>query len=453
MWREELLLILWDKDDILGVKNIYGRTVDKMKRFFTILMTIIMVVGMAGCKADNDKKKPTRPIQPTTAAGKIVKTVAVIKSIDTDSKNITFVDAESGVQEIYAYNNGTEYLSKSGEAITIAQIHPGDVVDLHYNNNTFVVKKIQISEDDDVWVNPKVTAFSVDEKNQAMKIGKTMYYYTSQTLILSDGKEIDVRELNNSMDCLSVTGYDNKIVSIVVDKGHGYLSLTGDSLFVGGLINVGGVLARKIEAEMLLTVTEGSYKVEVVNGQYKAEKYVTIKRGEEFVLDFSDVAANVTQTGNIKITVDVKGARLYIDGNAYNYSSILTLKTGKHDIRVSAEGYDDYVKTIEIKDGYQILDISMKESTSEEGTTATPEKETTAVEGETVVSKINDVTVKGPVGAMVYFDGSYKGVAPVSFDMVTGTHVISILNKNKINSYTVTLAEGGDDVVYDFTDK
>jgi hypothetical protein len=29
----------------------------------------------------------------------------------------------------------------------------------------------------------------------------------------------------------------------------------------------------------------------------------------------------------------------------------------------------------------------------------------------------------------------------------------SILNKNKINSYTVTLAEGGDDVVYDFTDK
>ena len=171
------------------------------------------------------------------------------------------------------------------------------------------------------------------------------------------------------------------------------------------------------------------------------------------MLDFSDVAANVTQTGNIKITVDVKGARLYIDGNAYNYSSILTLKSGKHDIRGSAEGYDDYVKTIEIKDGYQILDISMKESTSEEVTTATPEKETTAVEGETVVSKINDVTVKGPVGAMVYFDGSYKGVAPVSFDMVTGTHVISILNKNKINSYTVTLAEGGDDVVYDFTDK
>lgn len=425
-----------------------------MKRLFAILMLIIITVGITGCKGESEKKRPTRPVQQTTAEGKVVKRVAVIKSIDTDSENITFVDVECGVQEIYAYNNGTECLSKSGEAITIAQIHPGDVVDVHYNNSTFIVKKLQVSKDEDVWVNSKVTSFSVDEKTQSIKIGKTMYYYTSQTLIMSDGREIDIRELNNSMDQLVVRGYDNKVVSIVVDKGHGYLTLTGDSLFVGGLINVGGVLARRIESGMLLAVTEGSYKVEVVNGEYKAEKYVTIKRDEEFQLDFSDVAANVTHTGNIKISVDVKGARLYIDGNAYNYASILTLKAGKHDIRVTAEGYNDYTKTIEIKEGYQTLNVSLEESSSEEGTTAAPETETTtSVEGETIVSKVNDVTVKGPAGGLVYFDGSYKGVAPVTFDMITGTHVISILHSNKINSYTVTLAEGGDDVVYDFTDK
>ena len=54
---------------------------------------------------------------------------------------------------------------------------------------------------------------------------------------------------------------------------------------------------------------------------------------------------------------------------------------------------------------------------------------------------------------MVYFDSTYVGIAPVTFDMVTGTHVISILNGTEINSYTVTLAEGGDDVEYDFTNK
>ena len=54
---------------------------------------------------------------------------------------------------------------------------------------------------------------------------------------------------------------------------------------------------------------------------------------------------------------------------------------------------------------------------------------------------------------MVYFDSTYVGVAPVTFDMVTGTHVISILNGTEINSYTVNLSEGKGDVEYDFTDK
>ncbi len=37
--------------------------------------------------------------------------------------------------------------------------------------------------------------------------------------------------------------------------------------------------------------------------------------------------------------------------------------------------------------------------------------------------------------------------------MITGEHVISILYNKEIKSYSVVLAEGGDDVVYDFTGK
>ena len=45
------------------------------------------------------------------------------------------------------------------------------------------------------------------------------------------------------------------------------------------------------------------------------------------------------------------------------------------------------------------------------------------------------------------------GTAPVTFALVTGEHVISVLYNNHINSYTVNLSEGGDDVKYDFTSK
>lgn len=104
------------------------------------------------------------------------------------------------------------------------------------------------------------------------------------------------------------------------------------------------------------------------------------------------------------------------------------------------------------------MDINLK-STSETETETEGETETesstepvTDSSGD-VVSQINDVTVSGPVGGYVYFDGKYMGVAPVTFDMITGSHVISILYNSQIKSYSVNLAEGGDDVIYDFTDK
>lgn len=49
---------------------------------------------------------------------------------------------------------------------------------------------------------------------------------------------------------------------------------------------MGNVLARRIEPDMLLPVTEGEYLLEVVNGDYKSEKKITVERGKETVVDF-----------------------------------------------------------------------------------------------------------------------------------------------------------------------
>ena len=282
-----------------------------------------------------------------------------------------------------------------------------------------------MSPSKDVWENSKVTTFAINDNDGAIKIGQTMYYYTDGIVVLSGDEEIDITELNNAMDQLVVRGYKNQVVSVVVEKGHGYVSLTGDSLFIGGLINVGNVLARRIEPDMLLPVTEGEYLLEVVNGDYKSEKKITVERGKETVVDFSDVPANVTQTGNIRFMIDVQGASLYIDGMAYDYSSIITLKNGKHNVVVHAEGYSDYKQVIDVESRYMTVNISMTKGDNE--TTSSEEPTTTKVEGETYVSSKNKVTVKGPANAVVYFDGTYKGVAPVSFPLVTGEHIISCL--------------------------
>lgn len=469
------------------------------KIVFLLIYLLICTAALCGCNGvGSTNKNPVKPIiQETTKDAKDKKILCVITGVDEENSLIEFYKVDTEETNRYSFDAGTKVLTKAGRDISIKSVPKGSVVDMYYDPNTYIISKVQISKEKKVWENSKVTSFFVDETTKSLKVGTSLYYYKDDVYVVSDGEKISINQLTQG-DTLIVHGIDNRIISIVVDKGHGYLTLEGEDIFVGGLVDVGGTLVKVIEDDMLLIVPEGVYKVEVRKDNNIAEKYVTVVRGERCVADFSDVAANVTTTGSVKFNINIKDAKLYIDNIGRNHLNTLTLTTGKHTIVVMAEGYNTYKSTIEVEAGHKSIDIILnideeseteteKETSSkEEPTTQDGEKETTTQEGEketntqeseketntqageketekptsgvtgekeTIVSQINDVTIIGPVGGLVYFDSEYKGVAPVTFDMVTGTHVISIISSGGIESYTVTLAEGGDDVTYDFSKK
>lgn len=430
-------------------------------------LAIFACAFMCACASSSSTRWHLKSTTDSSRDGKPVETVGVVTVVDEENKNISFISVEDGSPNIFPYNSGTMIYSKSGTDISMAQISPGMVLDIFYDGNSKMIQKVEISDNKEVWENRKVISFSVDDSKRTMRIGQSLYSYNDDTLVYSDGDRISMMELNQQ-DQLIVRGYGTRVLSVVVDKGHGYISLTGDSLFIGGYIDVGGSLVKVIEEDMLLIVREGNYKVEVRNGEYIAERQVEVERNENCELDFSDVVPNVTNNGNIRFNIDVDGALLYIDNVETKYSGIVVLPTGKHEIKVTASGYQTYTDTVEVDVSYRVIDIKLRKdeqttseqkptgseeaTSSESETTESPTTET-RYPGQDVVSKINDVTVSGPAGGYVYFDGIYKGVAPVTFDMITGEHVISILYNKEIKSYSVVLAEGGDDVVYDFTDK
>ncbi len=460
-----------------------------MKKIVVLFMYILICTcALCGCNGmGSTNKKPVKPIiQETTQDAKDKNILCVITGVDEENSLIEFYKVDTEETNRYSYNAGTKVLTKAGRDISIKSVQKGSIVDLYYDPNTYIISKVQISKDKKVWENSKVTSFFVDETTKSLKVGSSLYYFKDDVFVVSDDKKISIKQLTQG-DTLIVRGIDNRIISIVVDKGHGYLTLEGEDIFIGGLVDVGGTMVKVIEEDMLLIVPEGVYKVEVRKDKNIAEKYVTVVRGEQCVADFSDVAANVTTTGSVKFNVNIKEAKLYIDNIGRNHSKTLTLTTGKHTIVVVADGYNTYKSTIEVESGHKSIDIilnkdeesetgSEKETTSKEEPatqdneqeTTTQEKETASQEDEketekpttgavgeqeTIVSKINDVTIVGPVGGLVYFDSEYKGVAPVTFDMITGTHVISIISSGGIESYTVTLVEGAADVKYDFSKK
>ena len=66
-------------------------------------------------------------------------------------------------------------------------------------------------------------------------------------------------------DVLSFQGIDTQILTVKVQKGHGYLRLVNDENFIGGWIEIGQTQIRKITDDMLLLIPEGSYQVNISN--------------------------------------------------------------------------------------------------------------------------------------------------------------------------------------------
>ncbi len=433
-----------------------------MKRTSRALIAIILTccmmaacfIGVSGCSSrSTSTRRPSSSSQTQTKeTGDTV--TAVLTLVDTESKNMRFRTVDNYEDVLCSYNVGISVISKSGEVISASQLIEGMVCDITYDTEDRIISKVRVSTNDDVWEQRNVSNFSVDETAHEITIGKTLYTYDEKTIVFSHDKEISILELNR-MDSLTVRGYKHEVVSIIVDTGHGYVSLTNASLFYGGLLDIGGLVVKSIEPNMVITVTEGTYKLEAESGEYSTTKTITVNRDELTLVSFGDVRPNVTQTGNVKFDINIDNAKLYIDNVLRDADGILTLTVGSHTVVITADGYNDYKDTISVVSGYTEYSIDMEdeEETTYEGETTTGEEETTTtvVNGETIVSTTNTVTVQGPEGAAIYFDSSYKGIAPVTFAMITGTHNITVLNGTDIATYTVNLVEGADDVLLDFS--
>ncbi len=61
--------------------------------------------------------------------------------------------------------------------------------------------------------------------------------------------------------------------------------------------------------------------------------------------------------------------------------------------------------------------------------------------------------IDGPLGVEVYFDGSYKGIAPCHFAKSSGTHVVTLMQNGRLTkSYTLSLSADNSDETYSFNE-
>lgn len=283
-----------------------------------------------------------------------------------------------------------------------------------------------------------------------VSIGSETFQLAKETLYLSEGRKIDSMDLNE-LDVLSFYGIDNQVLTVRVEKGHGYLRLSNDENFVGGWIEVGQKIVRRITEDMLLPVPEGSYQVNISNNGGGGIKSVVINRNEETTLDIGDLEVPEPQYGMVLFSMEPASAELYIDGNKVDTSGPVSLEYGLHQLIARAAGYQSITQYIRVAQESAGINVVLDSNEKEKETSSASSSETSSA-GDTATGYYK-VYIDAPEGAEVYLDGNYVGISPCSFKKVEGAHVV-ILRKSGYTTRSYTLQIDGEekDVSFSFAE-
>lgn len=364
--------------------------------------------------------------------------------LDKNDNTVTLLNLRLGRKYTLSVEGTSTLYDKYGEAISLDQMAKGDIVDVTFQKSQKRLNSMQLSAQ--AWTYENISRYEINNIKNDITIGDDIYKLSKETLFLSGGRQIEQMDLNEA-DMLTIKGIDTKVLSVRVEKGHGYLRLVNDENFIGGWIEVGQSQIRKITEDMLLTVPEGSYQVLISNKGGGGVKDVIINRNEETSLDIGDLEVAETQYGTVIFSLSPSKTSLYIDSELVDASGPVTLEYGIHQLIAKADGYKTITTYIKVGQASAGLDITLDSMNSEE------EEEDEASSDSTTTSSYYKVYVDAPEGAEVYLDGNYVGISPCSFRKTTGAHTITLRKSGyETRSYTVQIDDEEKDLSYSFAD-
>lgn len=418
----------------------------------------------------------------------------VIADMDEQENTITFLNRDLGKKYTLSMDGTTKFTDKYGESISLKQVQRGDIVDITFLKSNKHLTSLQFSPD--AWSYESVQNYEINTVKRDVTIGTEVFKLSDDTLFLSDGHPIEEMDINEA-DTLTFKGLDSEILSITVEKGHGYLRLVNDENFIGGWIEVGQSLIQHITEEMLLTVPEGSYQVNISYNGSGGTKDVVINRNEETTLDIGDLKIEAPKYGTILFSLNPSDARIYIDGEEVDASQPVSLEYGIHQLIAKASGYQSITRYLRVGAESAGIDVeldkvsedstesgsgstgsassnsstssssntgsssgstssasssSSSSSSSSTGSSSSAATGSSSTTGDTVTDYYK-VYVDAPSGVEIYVDGNYVGISPCNFKKAAGSHVITLRKTGyETRSYTVQVEDEKKDVSYSFVD-
>lgn len=424
--------------------------------------------------------------------------VGVVKALDLENQTISILGVDNPVVTNFSYNGGTDVRSQYDKVISMKKITLGEIVNFTYNAKTNKLLSLQIYKE--AWTYENVKKMKMDRGSKIIQLGTSRYGFTDSILYVGDNKIIDVTELS-AKDQLMVKGVGDMVYSIIVTKGHGTIRFTGFEDFVGGTVYIGASTYQRVEDTMNIVMRQGTYKVTMQNGELVGTKEVTVERDSEVTVDMSEFKIEKAKIGEVTFTISPYGADLYVNGSATDYSNPVTLNYGEHTIAVSLPGYKSFSGILTVGQSEQEIQVNLVPDTSKDessgsdnidkdtsdddlgdivldwdsdstddlkssaspspapsstssATAATPSPSPSASSSSNNgIDGAHKITISAPEDVEVYIDDAYKGMTPISFTKVLGSHVVTLKKSGyTTKSYTIHVENDNENVFYTFAD-
>ena len=285
---------------------------------------------------------------------------------------MTLYSPKTERQVRYGYTLSTRFMDAYGDSYSSIHFTPGQVVRLGEISASSTLSTVQMS--DEVWNQKDITNYEIDIAKGIFTIGQTAYRITPDTMAFSQDSQISLDAIG-AEDTLQVIGKDKDVWSVIV---------TTDSM-----ICIGNRIFTKVTGDMCLEVPEGTYAITVANNGYGGTGNYTVTRGETTVVDLNQLKGSGPKVCQLTFTSEVAGVAVYVDGEQITVGQAVPVTYGAHKLRVVAEGYDDWQKTLIVNSESATISLDMAQAEDTKDTSQSSENTTQSTGGSTSNSKNN----------------------------------------------------------------
>ncbi len=354
-----------------------------------MLLLLLCVMNACGKQEKNEPftyRAPAAKQEQETADTEETTPDYIIEQIDMMGETMTLYSPKTERQVRYGYTLSTRFMDAYGDSYSSIHFTPGQVVRLGEISASSTLSTVQMS--DEVWNQKDITNYEIDIAKGIFTIGQTAYRITPDTMAFSQDSQISLDAIG-AEDTLQVIGKDKDVWSVIVTTGHGYIQLQNSDTFVDSMICIGNRIFTKVTGDMCLEVPEGTYAITVANNGYGGTGNYTVTRGETTVVDLNQLKGSGPKECQLTFTSEVAGVAVYVDGEQITVGQAVPVTYGAHKLRVVAEGYDDWQKTLIVNSESATISLDMAQAEDTKDTSQSSENTTQSTGGSTSNSKNN----------------------------------------------------------------